>query len=182
MKNRFFSYIPQDGLYTHETETEAISRASGFIKMVMDEGGEFDEGELEGVCWGEIKGIACKVESLTIEDLTESGDDYRASVLESNGWDSLDRWALVNNDSLTQRFGFGQAINYLKDGHRVRRAGWNEKDVWLVSSHLPHPRMGPPYIYASTIIGDPVLWTCSQTDMLSNDWELVERSSIGSRP
>lgn len=69
---------------------------------------------------------------------------------------------------------FGWAIRRLKDGQRVARAGWNGKGMWL-GLQVPdaHSKMGLPYIYMSTVTGQLVPWLASQTDMLSEDWEVV---------
>jgi hypothetical protein len=79
---------------------------------------------------------------------------------------------------------FGWAIRQLKAGSSVRRAGWNGKGISLtlqmtsVDSEMTHP-----YIYIDTTglqTDNPaapkviVPWLASQTDMLSEDWELVD--------
>ena len=70
---------------------------------------------------------------------------------------------------------FSWALNMLKDGHRVSRMGWNGKGMWLeLQKPDKHSKMTLPYIYMSTVSGDLVPWLCSQTDMLANDWEVVE--------
>jgi len=74
------------------------------------------------------------------------------------------------NEALT----FGEALTLLRSGHRIRRAGWNGKGMWL-ALQVPdaHSKMSLPYIYMSTVQGDLVPWLASQTDVLSDDWELV---------
>ena len=69
---------------------------------------------------------------------------------------------------------FGQAIEALKAGKTVQRAGWNGKGMWL-GLQVPdeHSKMGLPYIYMSTVDGKLVPWLASQTDMLSEDWSEV---------
>lgn len=66
---------------------------------------------------------------------------------------------------------FGQAIEALKAGKTVQRAGWNGKGMWL-GLQVPdeHSKMGLPYIFMSTVDGKLVPWLASQTDMLSEDW------------
>jgi hypothetical protein len=68
---------------------------------------------------------------------------------------------------------FGAAIEALKAGERVTRRGWNGKDMWL-ALQVPdeHSKMTLPYIYMKTAQGDLVPWLASQSDMLSEDWEL----------
>lgn len=71
--------------------------------------------------------------------------------------------------------GIGYAVKNLQNGYRVRRSGWNGKGMWL---HLQvpdnHSKMTLPYVYMHTVQGDLVPWLCSQTDLLSLDWELAD--------
>jgi len=70
---------------------------------------------------------------------------------------------------------FSWALEALKDGHRVRRAGWNGKGMWLAMQRPDaYSKMTLPYIYMKTVQGDLVPWLCSQTDMLALDWELAD--------
>ncbi len=66
---------------------------------------------------------------------------------------------------------FGGALQYLKDGKRVARTGWNGKGMWL-KLQVPdaHSKMQRPYIYMSPADGLLVPWLASQTDMLADDW------------
>lgn len=71
--------------------------------------------------------------------------------------------------------GFGWVLDVLGDGERVRRAGWNGKGMWIeLQRPDAHSKMTVPYIYMSTRTGDLVPWVASQTDLLSEDWELAE--------
>lgn len=69
---------------------------------------------------------------------------------------------------------FGQAIETLKTGGKVRREGWNGKGMWL-ALQVPdsHSKMTLPYIYMSTVTGDLVPWLASQSDVLAEDWQRV---------
>ena len=70
---------------------------------------------------------------------------------------------------------FGQAIEALKQGKKVARAGWNGKGMYLeLQRPDAHSKMTLPYIYMYTAQGDNVPWFASQTDMLSEDWVTVE--------
>lgn len=80
------------------------------------------------------------------------------------------------------QFHFGDALNYLKMGRSVARAGWNGKGMWL-KLQIPDStsKMTLPYIYIEYPEGHPaypkgsrVPWLASQTDMLAVDWQLVE--------
>lgn len=75
---------------------------------------------------------------------------------------------------------FGSALRRLRAGARVARKGWNGKGLWL---ELRWPdslsEMTLPYVFlnypadAATTPGARVPWFASQTDMLSDDWEIV---------
>ena len=69
---------------------------------------------------------------------------------------------------------FGGALEALRAGHRVVRAGWNGKGMWLKLQE-PDARslMTLPYIYMSTAQGDRVPWLASQTDVLAFDWNAI---------
>lgn len=70
---------------------------------------------------------------------------------------------------------FGQAIEALKQGKKVARAGWNGKGMHLeLQRPDAHSKMTLPYIFMYTAQGDNVPWLASQTDMLSEDWVTVE--------
>jgi hypothetical protein len=69
---------------------------------------------------------------------------------------------------------FGKALEAMEQGERVRRTGWNGHGMWI-AIQVPddNSKMGLPYIYMSTVTGDLVPWTASQTDILAHDWELA---------
>jgi len=71
----------------------------------------------------------------------------------------------------------GVAIESLKIGARVARAGWNGKNMYL-ELQVPdaNSKMTLPYVYMFTAQGDKVPWLCCQTDLLAEDWEVVNRS------
>ena len=70
---------------------------------------------------------------------------------------------------------FGWALDRLKAGMKVARKGWNGKGMWL-NLQVPdaHSKMSLPYIYMKTADNHQVPWLASQTDMLAEDWEIVE--------
>jgi len=77
---------------------------------------------------------------------------------------------------------FGQALAHLKAGGKVSRTGWNGVGMWL-ELQVPdeHSKMTLPYISLSYPEGAKaypqgarVPWLASQTDMLAEDWEVVE--------
>ena len=72
------------------------------------------------------------------------------------------------------KLNFGQAIQALKEGKKVCREGWNGKNMWL-NLQVPdeHSKMSLPYIYMFTADKNQVPWLASQTDMLAEDWQIV---------
>jgi hypothetical protein len=91
---------------------------------------------------------------------------------------------------------FGGALAALKEGRRVARSGWNGKGMWIAlspgSTDLPAEKFwaGPNREYAKSqggcatvlpcitmkTVNGPILmgWLASQTDMLAEDWEVVD--------
>lgn len=70
---------------------------------------------------------------------------------------------------------FSYALNWLKSGKKVARQGWNGKGMWLqVQWPDAWSKMTLPYIFMSTVTSDKVPWLASQTDILSDDWVIVE--------
>jgi hypothetical protein len=73
---------------------------------------------------------------------------------------------------------FGDAIHYLKFGvpeRKVGRLGWNGKGMWVALQRPDfNSKMGLPYLYMSTVDGKLVPWVISQTDALTDDWDIVE--------
>lgn len=79
---------------------------------------------------------------------------------------------------------FGMAIIAMKNGHKVARKGWNGKGIHI-ELQVPdaHSKMTSPYIFIDTTglqTDNPdapksrVPWLASQTDMLAEDWNIVE--------
>lgn len=68
--------------------------------------------------------------------------------------------------------GIGWAIKNMYHGIRVRRRGWNGRNMYI-AMQVPDlgSKMTLPYVYMSTAQGDLVPWLCSQTDLLAMDWE-----------
>jgi len=81
---------------------------------------------------------------------------------------------------------FGEALEKLKGGLRVQRAGWNGKGMWLT---LLRPGTGPldaEYASDPPLAIDPCIamrtatgtlqpgWLASQADMLAEDWTVLD--------
>ena len=85
---------------------------------------------------------------------------------------------------------FGWALEMLKSGKKVAREGWNGKGMFLFLVpgsvfKVNRPRLLGIYpegteinyhahVDMKTADDKVVPWLCSQTDMLSEDWELVD--------
>jgi hypothetical protein len=87
----------------------------------------------------------------------------------------------------------GQAVEHLKAGGAVARPGWNGKGMFLIlvpgsvglkveagrplAAHLPVGTTFDylPHVDMKTAQGPLVPWLCSQTDLLADDWEVVEK-------
>jgi hypothetical protein len=70
---------------------------------------------------------------------------------------------------------FGEALQFLRSGWKVVRPGWNGAGMWLKLQYPdPGSKMTLPYIYMSTAQGDLVPWLASQTDILAEDWAVIE--------
>ena len=77
---------------------------------------------------------------------------------------------------------FGLAVEALKSGKRVTRAGWNGKGLWLELVQ-PSPSVDLPYIRLIYPVpgngampypnGARVPWAPSQTDVLADDWQIL---------
>jgi hypothetical protein len=106
----------------------------------------------------------------------------------------------VNYEVYEWPHSIGWAVAQMREGKKVRRAGWNGRGMWLVLMPElklpPHSsqelgakvndrtakHIGPdtpldsqPYISMWTAQGQwQPGWLCSQADLLATDWELVE--------
>lgn len=91
-------------------------------------------------------------------------------------------------DVIKQPFGIGEAVKAMWDGHRVARAGWNGKGMFLFlvpgSKFVPsrEPMLGLfgrqevtylPHVDMKTATGEVAPWLCSQSDLLATDWCIV---------
>lgn len=80
---------------------------------------------------------------------------------------------------------FGHALVAMEEGHKVARAGWNGKGMYLVQVlpgeynvyepyQLSDANKLLPFIAMRTADAGFVPWLASQTDMLAKDWRIVE--------
>ena len=86
-------------------------------------------------------------------------------------------------------FTFGEALEHLKQEGLVARTGWNGKGMFLfmvygkditetINGTYGDPQDKPKEVldasYMKTADGKLVPWLASQTDLLSEDWVIVE--------
>ena len=79
---------------------------------------------------------------------------------------------------------FGQAIEAAKSGSKIARKGWNGRGIFIkLQTPDENSKMTHPYTYIDTTElqtdnpdapKDRVPWFASQTDMLAEDWMIVE--------
>ena len=76
---------------------------------------------------------------------------------------------------------FGDALYNVKRGRAIQRKGWNGSGL-KVKAQFPdaNSKMTLPYLYieypmdAKTTPGARCPWLASQTDIMAEDWEVVE--------
>lgn len=85
-----------------------------------------------------------------------------------------------DNKASISLFDFGVAVGHLKLGCKVARIGWNGKGMWLSyveggtfeEDGVSYPSL--PFIHMKTAQDTVVPWLASQTDVLAEDWVLVD--------
>ena len=89
----------------------------------------------------------------------------------------------------TEGLSFGLAVEAMRMGYKVTRAGWNGKGMWLylvgadyypaktdaAKSFYGENSMVPyrAYIAMKTVNNEVVPWVASQSDILESDWIIV---------
>lgn len=84
---------------------------------------------------------------------------------------------------------FGDALRALRTGYRLARSGWNGKGMFIylvpAGNYFPTTSVAKayfggqlvpykPYIAMKTVDEDVVPWLASQTDLLAEDWMVLE--------
>ena len=112
--------------------------------------------------------------------------DGEPNTTEYKGYVSWSPKAQFDNayQDVTKGVSFGHAIELLKGGHRVARSGWNGKGMWLGLVNTGYYDVGCsvvndidsllPWIGMKTADNKFVPWLASQTDVLAEDWQIVE--------
>jgi len=86
--------------------------------------------------------------------------------------------------------GFDQALGAIKNGYRAARAGWNGKGMFIFLVPGSEFKVSRPpllgiypagtdikyhaHVDMKTADGMIVPWLCSQTDLLANDWHVLD--------
>ena len=86
-----------------------------------------------------------------------------------------------------EKFGFGVAIELLKQGKKVQREGWNGKNQYIELAtnisyintkhetiNAEHEAIGNNAIAFIGTSGVQLGWLASQADMLAEDWKIVK--------
>lgn len=116
-------------------------------------------------------------------------------------WIMAGEWEVVEDDQQTPNpaasvnevpapgFSFSAALDYLKDGKKVAREGWNGKGMFLFLADDIEFSTAADLSCVEELEGDltcqsivlktadnkfVVGWLASQTDMLADDWNIVE--------
>lgn len=75
----------------------------------------------------------------------------------------------------TNYIDFGEALNALREGHRVARGGWNGRGMYLGLQRPDDQSMNKQaYIYIVPVGGQRVPWVASQPDLLEVDWYVLD--------
>ena len=82
---------------------------------------------------------------------------------------------------------FGKALDFLKDGKKVTRKGWNGKNQYIELAtnisyknvdgeiiNINHKTIGNKAIAFIGTSGTQIGWLASQSYILSDDWELID--------
>ena len=145
-----------------------------YIGTKMIEAGEMNRGD-----YNEYRGWTAPAD--------ENPEDEGYLVRYSDGYES---WSPKKQFEEAYRecncMTFGIALELLKKGFRVAREGWNGKGMFLL--YVPSEKWGIinkislgipignllPWIGMKTADDKFVPWLASQTDMLAEDWTIVE--------
>lgn len=112
----------------------------------------------------------------TIVEQEDTSSIIKTPILKVEGY--------VNPPEVDIPLSLGEILTFMKIGKvkKIARKGWNGKNMWLCMQ-VPdeHSKMTLPYLYIEYPEGHPaypkgsrVPWLASQTDLLSEDWIIIE--------
>jgi len=108
------------------------------------------------------------------------------------GWDDIIECNMCKGSGKLKGMTFGEAIQAMKDGQKVCRAGWNGKGMFIYYVEAnKYPASGnkkgtmvgvfeddmvpyQAYIAMKTSDNTVVPWLASQSDILDTDWEIIK--------
>lgn len=93
----------------------------------------------------------------------------------------------MSEEKIEAKVSFGVAIEAIKNGHKVQRAGWNGKNQYIELAknisyqnskgeivNAQHDAIGNQAIAFVGTTGVQLGWLASQADMLAKDWIVIE--------
>ena len=119
----------------------------------------------------------------------ENPDDQGYLVRYPDGYESWSPWDVFEEAyRLTDAMNFGLALEAAKIGEKIARAGWNGKNAYIFLAHAPDFNTDADIsefddqdvecldvlVMKTTQDKFCVGWRASQTDMLADDWYIVE--------
>ena len=88
---------------------------------------------------------------------------------------------------MEKNMNFGSAIEAAKSGKRIQRAGWNGKNQYVELAtcisytnsngqivNVNHDAIGSKALAFVGTSGTQLGWVATQSDMLADDWQIVE--------
>jgi len=165
------------------------------------------EVSLAPVTYREIKEIlsddsnfGISVSEADVNNLRKGFDnDFIVGYIARNPENESDKWfvwyefaeANYELEEKTKDLTFSEALDYIKQGKRVARRGWNGRNMFIFLVPGSTFKVNRPpllgiyeegtevsyhaHIDMKTAQGDIVPWLASQTDLLAEDWEVVEK-------
>lgn len=116
--------------------------------------------------------------------LVEYVDGGEANTKDFDGYVSWSpKYVFEHAYDPVSKMSFSHALEALKEGYKVARVGWNGKNMWLKIVPLDiaekisweYAALNPlPWIGMKTATEEFVPWLASQTDMLAEDWMIVD--------
>lgn len=115
--------------------------------------------------------------------VTVDQDKYDELVINNNKYKNM------NKIEISKNFDFGKAIQFLKQGKKLQREGWNGKNQYIELAtnisytntnsevvNAEHEAIGNKAIAFIGTSGVQIGWLASQADMLAEDWKIKNES------
>jgi hypothetical protein len=183
MAKYVYKPVEVEGYKIVEVTTMTVGGRINKAHIVLDNG-------MELTC---DEGMVARYSPVVGDYLVTQPDGYQylnpKAVFEGKFQEVKDEQCDNENDIRRTGLDFGLALNALKSGKKVCRAGWNGKGmfIYLINGTDLQYKMKYGYgecqnelVFVDTICMKSaqntlvVGWLASQTDMLAHDWEIVE--------